>query len=152
MTQRRVTGLSDCTLFSLVVRGAAYLRGIHVLVWVSNVCPHVLPSNILLSSEYPYPQPFSSYILLPPTQIIGRFSFFRNIVFAIHLDICYVQIHSFYSLNSKLYDVLVFLDTLLLLCIQTQCISKCIANAMYLEKPKYLIIRYGWSKLVFITF
>ena len=98
-----MTGLSDCTLFSLVVRGAAYLRGIHVLVWVSNVCPHVLPSNILLSSEYPYPQPLSSYILLPPIQIIGRFSFFRNLVFAMHLDICYVYIDSksYESINVK---------------------------------------------------
>ena len=34
------------------------------------------------------------YYILPPFQNVGRFDFFRFIVFAMHLDITYVYVHS----------------------------------------------------------
>ena len=41
-----------------------------------------------------------------------------------------------YSLDSKMQVVLTFLDSYILSCIQTYVISKCIAKAMNLKKPK----------------
>lgn len=98
MAQRHVTGLLGCTLFSLVVRGAAYLRGILVLVWVSNVCPHVLPSSI--SSESLSPATLFLYFTTsdPNCRLFWLFQE-HSLCYA---PMCYVQIHSFYSLHSKL--------------------------------------------------
>ena len=51
------------------------------------------------------------------------------------IDIIYDALSN-YSIRSKMQVILTFLDSYILLCIQTYNIYRCLANSMNLEKPK----------------
>ena len=78
-------------IFMRILEAWRYFYGLKT---ISIICWILLFFFILSCSSHNPTISFLSYFLLPPFQIVGYFSKSRCIIFMMHLDIVFIQVHS----------------------------------------------------------